>query len=94
MITIRGVHNYAPRHLSMALGLLEKLGSAHPLGGLTGPWFTLANHAEALKVAADPQVLPRSRTPDWANLAALSRKPLEPVKNLCISSPTGIWETM
>jgi len=57
MISIRGVHNYAPRHLSMALGLLEKLGPTHPLGGLTGPWFTLANHAEALRAAADPQVL-------------------------------------
>jgi putative phosphonate catabolism associated alcohol dehydrogenase len=57
MITIRGIHNYGPRHLAGAVEFLTELPADHPLGQLAGPWFTLDQHETALRVAADPAVL-------------------------------------
>jgi threonine dehydrogenase-like Zn-dependent dehydrogenase len=57
MITIRGIHNYGPRHLASAVEFLTGLPADHPLGQLAGPWFTLDQHETALRVAGDPAVL-------------------------------------
>lgn len=56
MWTIRGVHNYAPRHLIQAVDFLVNSGSAMPLAGLVGPWFDLGQHQEALEKAANPEI--------------------------------------
>ena len=57
MITIRGIHNYGPRHLTRAVEFLSGLPADHPLGNLAGPWFTLDQHASALQAASNPTVL-------------------------------------
>ena len=57
MITLRGIHNYGPRHLAHAVDFLVRLPDDHPLGKLTGPWFPLDQHETALRLARDPAVL-------------------------------------
>lgn len=57
MITLRGIHNYGPRHLARAVEFLARLPANHPLGGLAGPWFPLDQHPAAIRQAADPAVL-------------------------------------
>lgn len=57
IISIRGIHNYGPRHLARAVEFLDSLPKDHPLGGLAGPWFPLEQHEAALRLALDPGVL-------------------------------------
>jgi len=46
-LTIRGVHNYAPRHLEAALRFLEHHRDKHPWSTLVSPPYPLANLEEA-----------------------------------------------
>ncbi len=46
-LTIRGLHNYAPRHLRQALDFLAT-PAASPLGSLVGAWHPLAELQDAL----------------------------------------------
>ncbi len=46
-LTIRGVHNYAPRHLEAALRFLEQNLDNHPWSSLVSPPYRLANLEDA-----------------------------------------------
>lgn len=52
MITIRGVHNYAPMHLGMAVEFLEKFHEKYKLADLFGKWFKPVEHEQALELAS------------------------------------------
>lgn len=54
LITIRGVHNYAPRHLAAAVRFLADHGSRFPFEEMVSTWFDLADHARALAEASRP----------------------------------------
>lgn len=54
-LTIRGVHNYAPRHLSAAVEFLSR--ASGPFAGLVSGWTPLERVGEAFEIAADPGVL-------------------------------------
>lgn len=54
MITIRGIHNYAPRHLEAAISFLAQHGRHVPLAEMVSEWFDLADHVNALKAASLP----------------------------------------
>jgi threonine dehydrogenase-like Zn-dependent dehydrogenase len=54
MITIRGIHNYAPRHLEAAVSFLAEHGRHVPLAEMVSEWFDLADHVNALKAASLP----------------------------------------
>jgi threonine dehydrogenase-like Zn-dependent dehydrogenase len=55
MWTIRGVHNYGPRHLIRAVDFLTKSEIALSLTGLVGPWFAMGQYTEALEQAVKPE---------------------------------------
>ncbi len=56
MWTIRGVHNYGPRHLIRAVDFLTNSEIALSLTGLVGPWFTMGQYTEALEQAVKPEI--------------------------------------
>lgn len=51
MLTIRGVHNYGPRHLARAVKFLGTVRNQYPFAKIVGEWFTLEEYDEALKAA-------------------------------------------
>jgi alcohol dehydrogenase len=53
-LTLRGIHNYAPRHLLEAVCFLER--TAVPFGSLVADWLPLEQAARAFERAAEPQV--------------------------------------
>ncbi|WP_229663146.1 zinc-binding dehydrogenase [Microbacterium album] len=52
LITIRGVQDYAPRHLDRAVGYLRERGTAHPFLELVNARYPLAQIDQALAAAA------------------------------------------
>ena len=50
-LTIKGVHNYAPRHLAEALAFLAKTRARFPYDALIGPAFPLAETQAAFEAA-------------------------------------------
>jgi len=52
LLEIRGVHNYAPRHLTVAVRFLAECHGRYPLTGLVERWFPLSE-AEAAFAHAD-----------------------------------------
>lgn len=56
MWTIRGIHNYGPRHLIRAVEFLTDSGMAKPLAGLVGPWFSMEQYKKALEQAVKPEI--------------------------------------
>ena len=54
LLTIRGIHNYAPRHLASAIRFLANHGNRFPFGEMVSSWFDLADHAMALAEASRP----------------------------------------
>jgi putative phosphonate catabolism associated alcohol dehydrogenase len=53
-LTIRGVHNYAPRHLGMAIDFLARHHTDFPFAGLVTEWFPLAAISDAFKQSCNP----------------------------------------
>ncbi len=51
-LTIKGIHNYNPRHLGMALRFLEKHLHKYPYGELVGKVFSLSQVNEAIDAAS------------------------------------------
>ncbi len=51
-LTIKGIHNYKPKHLGEALKFLEKCSSKYPYTELVGETFSLSDINEAVAVAA------------------------------------------
>jgi putative phosphonate catabolism associated alcohol dehydrogenase len=52
LLTIRGVHNYAPRHLEQAVQFLAETWMRYPFGAQVGESFPLASVDAALAAAA------------------------------------------
>ncbi len=50
-LTLRGVHNYAPRHLSQAVRFLESQFERYPLAELVERWYPLDQAAAAVAAA-------------------------------------------
>ncbi|WP_254511331.1 zinc-binding dehydrogenase [Anatilimnocola floriformis] len=56
-LTISGVHNYAPRHLAVAMSFLEHNQEKFPFASLVAAWRPLAETAEAFQVARESQAV-------------------------------------
>lgn len=56
-LTIRGVHNYAPRHLARAVDFLAANHERYPFAELVSRWLPLADAAEAFRLAAQPETI-------------------------------------
>ena len=50
-LTIRGVHNYNPRHLDEAMAFLERTVSTYPYADLVSPPYSLTDLNEAVTAA-------------------------------------------
>lgn len=50
-LTIRGIHNYAPRHLQTAVDFLVSCHSRYPFASLVEAWYPLTEAAEAFAAA-------------------------------------------
>ena len=50
-MTLRGVHNYKPRHLDKAVDFLSRFGGKYPFADLVGPPFSLGDISLALESA-------------------------------------------
>lgn len=53
-LTIRGIHNYGPRHLSFAVDFLQQTQHTYPFEQTVSQWFSLCNVAAALHEAMNP----------------------------------------
>lgn len=51
-LTLKGIHNYHPKHLGKALRFLEENARRYPYARLVGARFALADVNEAIRVAA------------------------------------------
>ncbi|MFO1064536.1 MAG: hypothetical protein U0892_11790 [Pirellulales bacterium] len=56
-LTIRGVHNYAPAHLSKAVHFLETEHTNFPFADLVSAWYPLESVSEACQAAHNPQAI-------------------------------------
>lgn len=59
LLTIRGVHNYAPRHLEQAVRFLAESWQSYPFAEQVGETFPLAEVDRALAVTTHPRVAVR-----------------------------------
>lgn len=51
-LTVKGIHNYNPKHLGMALKFLEKYSQKYPYNELVGKIFSLSMINEAVELAS------------------------------------------
>lgn len=63
-LTIRGLHNYRPDDLVVAVDFLERHHRAYPFAELVSEWFPLGEVATAFRAAADPACVRVGITPD------------------------------
>ncbi|MBI3863264.1 MAG: zinc-binding dehydrogenase [Planctomycetia bacterium] len=54
-LTIRGVHNYAPRHLLRAVEFLASQQKSYPFDSLVRRWYPLAAVRDAFAASANPE---------------------------------------
>ncbi|WP_374009376.1 zinc-binding dehydrogenase [Leifsonia sp. LS-T14] len=59
LLTIRGVHNYAPRHLEQAVRFLADAWQRYPFAEQVGETFALADVDRALAASSHPRVAVR-----------------------------------
>ncbi|CAF1336275.1 unnamed protein product [Didymodactylos carnosus] len=52
-LTIRGIHNYASRHLDQAVEFLSKTIDKYPYDQIMGPVYELKDLSSAMKIAID-----------------------------------------
>lgn len=57
MLTLRGVHNYAPQHLVEAVEFLTTYGERYPFAGLVTQWHPLEAITDAFVAARAPSAL-------------------------------------
>jgi putative phosphonate catabolism associated alcohol dehydrogenase len=53
-LTLRGVHNYSPRHLQAAVRFLAQNHERYPFAELVSEWVPLAEVGRAFELAGDP----------------------------------------
>lgn len=63
-LTIRGIHNYAPRHLQTAVNFLAAHHQAVPFADLVTQWLPLSSIAEAFTLSHRPESIRIGVTPD------------------------------
>ena len=56
-LTIRGIHNYAPRHLLEAVNFLSSAHTQYPFAGLVSEWIPLSSIADAFRRGSHPDAL-------------------------------------
>lgn len=56
-LTIRGIHNYSPRHLKMAVEFLKSAHRMYPFADLVTEWIPLGDIESAFAKAMDPGVI-------------------------------------
>lgn len=56
-ITLRGVHNYGPRHLRMAIEFLAAEHGRYPFESLVKQWFPLEQISDAMAAGKDPSAI-------------------------------------
>jgi alcohol dehydrogenase len=54
-LTIRGIHNYGPRHLSQAVEFLKDAQHLYPFESIVAKWFPLQDVSAALNEAMNPK---------------------------------------
>ncbi|UJR35518.1 hypothetical protein I4U23_028272 [Adineta vaga] len=54
-LTIKGIHNYAPRHLDQAVQFLAKTVHKYPYEEIMGPTYELSDLPSAMKLAIEKQ---------------------------------------
>ena len=54
-LTLRGIHNYAPRHLHAGVQFLTKNHKQYPLAQIVSRWLPLTRSDEAFAAARDPR---------------------------------------
>jgi len=59
LLTVRGVHNYAPRHLEQAVRFLAEVGTTYPFAEQVDAVFPLAEVDAALTATGHPRVAVR-----------------------------------
>ncbi|CAF0721112.1 unnamed protein product [Rotaria sordida] len=52
-LTIKGIHNYAPRHLDQAVQFLEKTFKKYPYEELIGPTYDLSDLSQAMQISIE-----------------------------------------
>jgi len=52
-LTIKGIHNYAPRHLDQAVDFLEKTINKYPYEEVMGPIYDLSDLPGAMKLSIE-----------------------------------------
>ncbi|MFM6934992.1 MAG: zinc-binding dehydrogenase [Flavobacteriales bacterium] len=57
MITLRGIHNYHPRHLIQALDFVKENKTKYPLASLVDGFYSLSEVNQAMNDAANQRVL-------------------------------------
>ena len=63
-LTIRGIHNYGPRHLEAAVAFLDRTVNSYPYESLVGPPQRLSQIAQTLRAAEDKQYPRMALRPD------------------------------
>lgn len=63
-LSIRGIHNYAPRHLLAAVEFLAAHHRAFPFAALVARWLPLSSIAEAFAQGRDPRAIRVGVRPD------------------------------
>jgi hypothetical protein len=53
-LTLRGIHNYRPRHLLTAVRSLAALHTSIPFARQVSQWHSLSDIQQALAAASDP----------------------------------------
>lgn len=56
-LTIRGIHNYAPRHLQSAVEFLAGHHTDYPFASLVKQWISLDSIEDAFELAKDPSAI-------------------------------------
>ncbi len=54
-LTIRGVHNYSPRHLDEAVAFLDRTAGSYPYESLVSPPYQLSHIVKAVQAAEERQ---------------------------------------
>ena len=72
-LTIRGIHNYVPRHLVSVIGFLTTHHHRYPFADLVAAWYPLTNVAEAFSHSANPDAIRIGVTPANRGIPQRSR---------------------
>lgn len=67
-LTLRGIHNYAPRHLALAVDFLAAQQRRYPFAELVSEWLPLSSIDAAFALSGQPEVIRIGVTPRTAGM--------------------------